>query len=185
YVSPDTWDKQPAIDRIKSKFGVSGKLIEGYDHPYIYLSNEVISNSEVDLLALEAAIVDELVRFPGVSTAVSSTALARGVVADNYLARAMTNNFHPKRSGNVYVVFEPGWFINNIDGLSVAVVHGSPWPYDTFVPIIFAGYKLKPQTVSRRVHTVDVAPTLANIVGAKPPSGASGEVLLEVLGQKP
>jgi len=185
YVSPDTWDKQPAIDRIKSKFGIKGKLIEGYDHPYLYLSNEVIGNSKVDLLALEAAIVDELVRFPGVSTAVSSSALARGVVADNYLTRAMTNNYHPKRSGNVYVVFEPGWFINNLDGLSVAVVHGSPWPYDTFVPIIFAGYKLKPQTVSRRVHTVDVASTLANIVGAKPPSGASGEVLLEVLGQKP
>ena len=185
YVSPDTWDKKPAIDRIKSKFGIKGKLIEGYDHPYIYLSNEVIGNSKIDLLALEKAIVDELVRFPGVSTAVSSTALARGVVADNYLTRAMTNNYHPKRSGNVYVVFEPGWFINNLDGLSVAVVHGSPWPYDTFVPIIFAGHKLKPQTVSRRVHTVDVAPTLANIVGAKPPSGASGEVLLEVLGQKP
>ena len=94
----------------------------------------------------------------------------------------MTNNFHPGRSCNVYVVFEPGWFINNLDGLSVAVVHGSPWPYDTFVPIIFAGHNIKPQTVSRRVHTIDVASTLANIVGAKPPSGASGEVLLEVPG---
>ncbi len=185
YVSPDLWDKKPAIDRIKSKFGVSGKLIEGYDHPYVYLSNEVISNPDVDLLALEDAIVDELVRFPGVSIAVSSTALSRGVVADNYLTRAMTNNYHPKRSGNVYVVFDPGWFINDLDGLSVTVVHGSPWPYDTFVPIIFAGHNLKPQTVSRRVHTVDVASTLANIVGAKPPSGASGDVLLEVLGQKP
>jgi len=185
YVSPDTWDKKPAIDRIKRKFGIKGKLIEGYDHPYIYLSNEVIGNSKIDLLAIEKAIVDELVRFPGVSTAVSSIALARGVVADTFLTRAMTNNYHPKRSGNVYVVFEPGWFINNLDGLSVAVVHGSPWPYDTFVPIIFAGYGIKPLTVSRKVHTVDVASTLANIVGAKPPSGASGEVLLEVLGQRP
>ena len=183
YVSPDTWDKQPAVDRIKSKFGVSGKLIEGYDHPYLYLSNEVISNSEVDLLALETAIVDELVRFPGVSNAVSSTALVRGMVADNYLTRAINKNYHPKRSGNVYVIFEPGWFINDLDGLSVAVTHGSPWPYDTFVPIIFAGYKLKPQTVARKVHTVDVALTLANIVDAKPPSGASGEVLLEVVEQ--
>jgi len=185
YVSPDTWDKKPAIDRIKKKFGIKGKLIEGYDHPYIYLSNKVIGNSEIDLLALETAIVDELVRFPGVSTAVSSSALARGIVADTYLTRAMINNYHAKRSGNVYVVFNPGWFINNLDGLSVAVVHGSPWPYDTFVPIIFAGHNVKPQTVSRRVHTVDVASTLANIVGAKPPSGASGEVLLEVLGQRP
>jgi hypothetical protein len=183
YISPDSWDKQPAIDRIKRKFGISGKLIEGYDHPYIYLSNEVIGNPEVDLFALETAIVDELVRFPGVSTAVSSIALTRGIVVDNYLTRAITNNYHPKRSGNVYVVFDPGWFINDLDGISAAVVHGSPWPYDTFVPIIFAGYKVMPQTVSRRVHTVDVAVTLANIIGTNPPSGASGNVLLEVVEQ--
>ena len=183
YVSPETWDKQPAIDRIKRKFGIKGKLIEGYDHPYIYLNNEVIGNAKIDLLALEKTIVDELVQFPGVSTAVSTSALSQGLVADNFLTRAITNNYHPKRSGNVYVVFNPGWFINNLDGLSVAVVHGSPWPYDTYVPVIFAGHKLKPQTVSRRVHTVDVASTLANIVGTKPPSGASGDVLLEVVGQ--
>jgi len=185
YVSPDTWDKQPAIDRIKKKFGIKGKLIEGYDHPYIYLSNDVIGNTKIDMLSLERAIVDELVHFPGVSTAVSTTALSQGIVADTFLTRAITNNYHPKRSGNVYVVFNPGWFINNLDGLSVAVVHGSPWPYDTYVPVIFAGHKLKPKTVSRRVHTVDVAATLANIIGTKPPSGASGDVLLEVVGQKP
>ena len=183
YVSPDSWDKQPAIDRIKTKFDISGKLLEGYDHPYLYLSNEVISNPQVDLLALEQAIVDELVRFPGVSTAVSSTALARGVVIDNYLTRAITRNYNPKRSGNIYVVFDPGWFINDLDGISVAVVHGSPWPYDTFVPVIFAGHKIKPQKVSRKVHTVDVALTLANIIGTKPPSGARGNVLFEVVEQ--
>lgn len=185
YVSPDTWDTKPVIDNIKKKFGIKGKLIEGYDHPYLYLSNDVIANENIDLLALEKAIVNALVRFPGVSTAVSTTALSQGIVADTFLTRAITNNYHPKRSGNVYVVFNPGWFINNLDGLSIAVVHGSPWPYDTHVPIIFAGHKLKPQTVSRRVHTVDVASTLANIIGTKPPSGASGEVLLEVVGQKP
>jgi len=185
YVSPDTWDKKPVIDSIKKKFGIKGKLIEGYDHPYLYLSNNVIGNDKIDLLAIEKAIVDELVRFPGVSTAVSTAALSQGIVPDTFLTRAITNNYHPKRSGNVYVVFNPGWFINNLDGLSVAVVHGSPWPYDTYVPVIFAGYKLKPKTVSRRVHTVDVASTLANIIGTKPPSGASGDVLLEVVWQKP
>jgi predicted AlkP superfamily pyrophosphatase or phosphodiesterase len=183
YVSPDNWDKQPAIDRVKTKFGIKGKLIEGYDHPYLYLSNEIISNPEIDVFALEAAIARELVRFPGVSLAISSTALARGTVPDNLLTRAVLNNYHPKRSGNIYVVFNPGWFINDLDGLSVAVVHGSPWRYDTYVPIVFAGYGVKPQLVSRRVHTVDVALTLATVAGTQPPSGASGEVLLEVLGQ--
>ena len=56
-------------------------------------------------------------------------------------------------SGNVYVVFNPGWFINDLDGLSVVVVHGSPWRHDIYVPIIFAGYGTKSQKVSRRVHT--------------------------------
>jgi predicted AlkP superfamily pyrophosphatase or phosphodiesterase len=180
-VSPDGWDKHFAIDRIKGEFGITGKLIEGYNHPYIYLSDTVIGNSKIDLLALETAIIDELVRFPGVSTAISSTALARGAVVDSYLTRAIANNYHPKRSGNIYVVFDPGWFINDLDGLSAAAVHGSPWPYDTFVPIIFAGHSIKPQSVSRRVQTVDIALTLSNIIGAKPPSGASGNVLLEVV----
>jgi predicted AlkP superfamily pyrophosphatase or phosphodiesterase len=93
------------------------------------------------------------------------------------------NNYHAARSGNIYVVFNPGWFINNLDGISAAVVHGSPWRYDTYVPSIFAGYGIKPQKVSRRVHTVDVALTLATAIGTAPPSGAAGEVLLEVLGQ--
>jgi len=136
------------------------------------------------LLALESAVADELVRFPGVSLAVSSSALKRGAIPDNMLTRAILKNYHPKRSGNIYVVFNPGWYINDHDGISVAVVHGSPWRYDTYVPIVFAGLGIKPQTVSRRVHTVDIALTLSIMIGTKPPSAASGEVLFEVFGQQ-
>jgi predicted AlkP superfamily pyrophosphatase or phosphodiesterase len=183
YVSPDEWDTAPVVAQIKSKFGINGKMIEGYDHPYLYLTSDVINDPAIDLTALESTIAKELVAFPGVSYAVSSTSLERGAVPDNRLTRAVLNNYNAARSGNVYVVFNPGWFINDLDGLSVAVVHGSPWRYDTYVPIIFAGNGIKPQTLSRRVHTVDVAITLATVVGTKPPSGAAGEVLLEVVGQ--
>jgi hypothetical protein len=68
-----------------------------------------------------------------------------------------------------------------MDGLAAAVTHGSPWRYDTYVPVIFAGYGIEAQTVKRRIHTVDVALTLSNVVGALPPSGAAGNVLFEVL----
>jgi predicted AlkP superfamily pyrophosphatase or phosphodiesterase len=183
YVTPDEWDSDPAVERVKSKFGIRGKMIEGYDHPYLYLTTDIINNPEIDLAALEAAIAQELVGFRGVSYAFPSTALELGTVPENQLTRAVLNNYNASRSGNIYLVFNPGWFINNLDGLSVAVVHGSPWRYDTFVPIIFAGNGLKPQKISRRVHTVDVALTLATVVGSKPPSGASGDVLEEVLGQ--
>ena len=95
---------------------------------------------------------------------------------------AVLNNFHPKRSGDIYVVFRPNVFINDFDGLEVASVHGSPWRYDTHVPVIFSGYGLKAQTVSRPIAPYDIAPTLSSLIGAKAPSGAVGEPLPEVLG---
>ena len=97
------------------------------------------------------------------------------------MTRSILNSHNPGRSGDVFVVFEPHWFINDFDGLTVAAAHGSPWRYDTYVPLMFAGAGLKPQRVYRRVHTIDVATTLAALVGAKPPSGASGQILREVL----
>ena len=145
YVSPDEWDKDPVIARIKSRFGIEGPLIQGYDHPYLYLTNDIIKNPRIDLAAVETMIAKELVAFPGVSYAIPSTSLARGTVPDNLLTKAVLNNYNASRSGNIYVVFNPGWFINDLDGLSVAVVHGSPWRYDTYVPIIFAGNGIKPQ----------------------------------------
>jgi arylsulfatase A-like enzyme len=67
------------------------------------------------------------------------------------------------------------------DGLTVTVTHGSPWNYDNFVPVVFAGGKLAARRVYRPIETVDVAPTLSAIVGAKPPSGSRGAPLPEVL----
>ncbi len=183
YVTPDEWDTAPAAERVKERFAISGPLFEGYDHPYLTLAAEVRDNSDINKVALETAIAHELVAFEGVAYAIPSSRLREGSVPDNALMRAVLNNYHPDRSGDIYVVFEPETFINDMDGLSVTVTHGSPWRYDTFVPILFAGHGIEPQTVSRRVHTIDVALTLSVVAGTRPPSGSTGEVLLEVLGQ--
>jgi len=98
------------------------------------------------------------------------------------LMRSILRNFHPKRSGDIYLVFEPNVFINDFDGLIVSSTHGSPWRYDTFVPVIFAGAGLQPMTVSREIAPYDIAPTLAGYLGVKPPSAAIGNPLPEVLG---
>ena len=140
----------------------------------------MIRKRGLDQAAVEQAVAEEVTKFEGVYTAVSSTALMQGRVAETALTRRILNSHHPRRSGDIYVVFEPHWFINDFDGLTVAATHGSPWRYDTYVPIMFAGAGLEPRRVHRKVHTVDVAATLAALVGAKPPSGASGEILHEV-----
>jgi len=181
YVHPDTWDREAAIGRIKEKFDIQGELIESYAHPYVYLAPEVVSRGDDEREAIERAVAQELARRPEVSLAVSSRSLEYGNVPDTELTRAVLKNFNAKRSGDVYVVFEPNWFINDFDGLIVASTHGSPWRYDSYVPLVFAGPDIAAQTVNRRVHSVDIALTLSKLLGTKPPSGASGQVLLEVL----
>ena len=94
---------------------------------------------------------------------------------------AVLNNYNRLRSGDIYVVFQPHSFINDMDGLTVTSTHGSPWSYDTFVPIIFAGVDVKAQRIARPVFTIDVAPTLSAYIGTKPPSSSEGVPLTEVL----
>jgi hypothetical protein len=65
---------------------------------------------------------------------------------------------------------------------SLAAIHGSPWAYDTHVPIMIAGPGVPRLTVHRRVGPEDIAATISTYLGTKLPSGASGELLFETLG---
>ena len=181
YVDPASWDREAGIASLKQRFGIGSELIQKYFHPYVYLNRDVIRQRGLNQADVERAVADELMKFKGVAFAVSSTALMEGRVPDTGLIRAILNNHNPKRSGDIFVVFEPHWFINDFDGLTVASTHGSPWRYDTFVPLIFAGANVRPQVIEREVRTTDVAATLAAIAGTKPPSGASGQVLPEAV----
>ena len=181
YVDPDSWEKEAGFAALKQRFGIGEQLIRQYAHPYLYLNHEIIAENGLSLGEVEEAVAAELVKFEGVALAVSSTAMAHGEIPDTPLLRSVLNNYNPRRSGDIYVVFRPNWFINDFDGLTVAATHGSPWRYDTFVPVFFAGAGINPQKVYREIHTIDVAPTLAAVAGTKPPSGTRGKVLVEVL----
>jgi len=181
YVDPKSWDKQAGIMNLKKQFGIGEELILQFSPPYIYLNNTLIRSKGLEQAMVEKAVADEMMKFKGVSLAVSSSALMEGRVPDTALNRLILNSHNPKRSGDVFIVFESHWFINDFDGLEVASTHGSPWRYDTFVPVIFAGANLKPQQIYREIQTVDVASTLSGFIGCNLPSGARGEVLREVL----
>jgi len=89
YVDPGAWDKEAAVDRIRKRFGIKGSLIEKYEHPYLYFSSNITADRNIDREALEAAVAEELAKFPGVSLAVSSAALRRGNLPDTQLHRAV------------------------------------------------------------------------------------------------
>jgi predicted AlkP superfamily pyrophosphatase or phosphodiesterase len=183
YFDTESLDKTPAIAALKKQFGMGEELIEAYYHPYLYLNQDLIRAKGLDQAEVEKAIAAELLKFDGVAYAVSSSALGTDSLPDTLLTRSILRNFHSKRSGDIYLVFEPNVFINDFDGLIVASTHGSPWRYDTYVPIMFAGAGLKAAKVNRAVTPYDIAATLAAYLKVKPPSGTIGTPLLEVLGE--
>ncbi|MEN8133797.1 MAG: alkaline phosphatase family protein [Pseudomonadota bacterium] len=174
-------DKSAAIAALKKQFGIGEELIESYFHPYLYLNHKVIDAKGLDRAAVEQAVAAELLKFDGVAYAVSSSALRTYSLPDTLMTRSVLRNFHAKRSGDIYLVFESNVFINDFDGLMVSSTHGSPWRYDTFVPVIFVGNGLQASRVNRAVTPYDIAPTLSAYLGVKPPSGAVGAVLAEVV----
>ncbi|WP_457674083.1 alkaline phosphatase family protein [Thiolapillus sp.] len=177
-------DKTAAIAALKKRFGFAEELIQVYYHPYVYLNRKAIRKHGLDLRQVEEAVAEELMKLPGIAYAVSSQALNKGEVPRFSRMASVLNNYNPRRSGDVYVVFEPDVFINDFDGLVVASTHGSPWRYDSFVPVIFAGWQVPGERISRPVTPYDIAPTLSAAVGAKVPSAALGNPLPEVTGGK-
>lgn len=182
YFKPEELDRQPAIRALKEHFGLGEELIETYFHPYLYLDRDVIDEAGLDPAVVERAVAEEVMRFPGISLAVASSQLRTNRLPDLGLIGPVLRNYDRVRSGDIYLVFSPHVFINDFDGLSVAATHGSPWSYDTHVPVIFAGHGIEGGRISRRVTPYDVAPTLSAYLGIGAPSGADGTVLGEVLG---
>jgi predicted AlkP superfamily pyrophosphatase or phosphodiesterase len=174
-------DKEPGFVRLQMDFDESNDLVQNFSNPYLYLNQDLISERGLDPVVVERAVAEELQKLPGIAYAIGSSDLRNGSFARTKISDAVLANFNPDRSGDIYVVFEPHWFVADFDGLHVASAHGSPWTYDTHVPLIVSGSGIAPKTVARRVETVDVAPTIAAILGTKPPSGAVGAPLPEAI----
>lgn len=59
--------------------------------------------------------------------------------------------------------------------------HGSAYEHDSHVPLIFYGAGIRAGTFRQRVRTVDIAPTLAALLGVRPLERLDGVVLRDVL----
>lgn len=166
---------------LKEEFGVGEDLVDQFFQPYLYLNRDVIAVKGLDLGEVSHRVAEELRAFPGIAYAVSSEDLRAGAVASTPVTDAVLANFNEDRSGDIYVVFEPHWFVADFDGLTVTGSHGSPWRYDTNVPIIWMGPGVPQGRIGRRVETVDVAPTISAYLGVKYPSGTRGRVMTEIM----
>ena len=176
----------PLTEALHRRFG-RGDLIATHSHPYLYLDPEALADAGLSAKEVEQFLADEIIKLPGIAYAMTRTALLDGRVAGAPIQDQIRRSFHPRRSGNIHLVPEQYWFLHSTEeaqqmGLEgIAAIHGSPWTYDTFVPIFFAGNRVPQGKVYRKVGPHDIAATIAAYLDIKPPSGSVGTPLVEVL----
>ena len=113
---------------------------------------------------------------PGVSRVDRFQDLLRGDTINDAITRRWVHQF-PAR-GNVEMVITLTPF-SIFSGL--VATHGSPYDYDSHVPLIFAGPWFATGRYPEFVRTVDLAPTLAEIAAVKPSEKIDGVVLRRAL----
>jgi predicted AlkP superfamily pyrophosphatase or phosphodiesterase len=179
-------EQGPLNEVLKKRFG-RDDLIATHSHPYLYLNLDAIAEAKLNIEEVEHFIAEEVMKIPGIAFAQTRSDLLAGRISNSPLQIQIRRNFHPTRSGHIHMVQEQYWFLHSTDeaqkmGLeSIAAIHGSPWVYDTYVPIFFAGHHVPAQTITRRVSPTDIAPTIAAYLNIKFPSGSIGNPLEEVL----
>jgi arylsulfatase A-like enzyme len=170
-------------DALDQRFG-DGELIAGFQHPYVYLDRERVSRSGATAAKVQRFIAARIARLPGVEAAVATVDTGAPGKVESSLLQRLRANQHPLRSGDVFIVTKPHWLpYAGVGAKPMVASHGSPWGYDTHVPLIFMGPGISPLRSTRPVNPRDVASTLAAYLGIAAPNRSSGVPLSEVLGR--
>lgn len=147
----------------------------------LYLNYEELAAHKVDAKAARRVLADAARAFPHIARVYTRDEMEAGADTGDTVGRAMRNGYYGPRSGDVFVLPEP-YFIFSGHGATRGTTHGSPYGYDTHVPVIFFGPGVRAGVYRRNIAVNDVAPTIAAFFDVEPPSGAFGEALPEVVG---
>ncbi|MFN0122187.1 MAG: alkaline phosphatase family protein [Blastocatellia bacterium] len=145
---------------------------------YAALEKQKATREEAERIA--AAAISEI---DGIAACFTRTRIINGALPQTAVARSVAEGFYPDRNGDLVVVSKPFY----LAGESIVASHGTPYSYDTHVPVIFYGAGVNPGVSLTLAGPVDIAPTLAALLKLNPPSNATGQVLAEAVrvNQKP
>ncbi len=161
---------EAALDRAFGSLG-EGRHWLLLDESSLLFLRDVLKEKNVTAAAAENVVRDALLTLEFVEAAYTRSDLAAGRGTGEY-GGAMLLSFNAARSGDVYYQMKPYW-VDRKSGTN----HGSPYNYDTHVPLLWFGVGVQPGTYAQRVGVEDIAPTLAHILGLLPPPMSQGRVL--------
>jgi len=148
--------------------------IEAYTNQQVYLDRELIKAEGMVLQEVQDDVANFLRHFD----AIKSTNTAHNLQYENYTEdyQAMyQRGFLFDRSGDVYIQLKPGYLGSSSH---TGTSHGSPYTYDTHVPLLFYGWNVPQGETSRKTFIPQIAPTIATMLGIPLPSGTPANVLL-------
>jgi hypothetical protein len=146
-----------------------------FDYPVAWLDQEAFAAAHVKEHDAEAA-TGEAMKQAGLRDYFTKSQLAAGEVPDTALGKKFLHSYTP----------EAGWYVMGVPeiytvGSARGTDHASPYTYDTHVPLAFYGLPFRPGTYRTHAEPVDLAVTLASLLGINAPTHAMGRVLTEAL----
>jgi predicted AlkP superfamily pyrophosphatase or phosphodiesterase len=141
----------------------------------VYLDESVIERRKLVTAEVEQTACRAVMKVTGIGGCYTSSQIVAGNLPLTMIARSVANGFYPQRNGNLVIVTEPFYFF----GETLGTTHGSPYSYDTHVPVIFHGAGINPGIYYHTSSPADIAPTLAALLRIEAPSNSTGRVLSE------
>ena len=163
---------------LAKRYGVD-KLVIAQSVPNLHLDYAAIDGKQLARGAVEASAADYLAAQPGIAQVYTRSQFEAGTGSATRMDLLMRRAWHRQLSGDLVVVTKPYWYFStSASGTS----HGSPYAYDTNVPLVLAGRPwIRAGSYGQYAEVVDIAPTLAHLLRVRPPAAAEGRVLTELL----
>ena len=149
-------------------------LVVHFDN--VYFNRAAIAKKDLKMPDVEKVVKEALEKMRGIRTAYTRTQLERGWVSNNEGRKALLS-FHEKRSGDILVQLEPNYVINFRPNATSGTDHGTPYSYDSHVPLLWYGEGVPVGRFARPVDMIDLASTLSMLLALTPPELNVGKPL--------
>lgn len=160
-----------------------GMWVSAYKNRQLYLNRRLVYEKGFSLEEVQNKVAAFALQFGGIANAVTATSMQ-----NNYYGRGLMekiqNSYFPKHSGDIIVNLLPGWIEVEAENAETNLSDaGSPYEYDTHVPLFFYGSKLDRTTVHENIDMTDVAPTLSTVLEIGYPQSSLGTPIRTVVRQ--
>ncbi|HTO03066.1 MAG TPA: alkaline phosphatase family protein, partial [Opitutus sp.] len=142
------------------------------DGAWLILAPASLEEKGVTRAEAENVVREALLAVDFITDVYTRTDLEKGIAPGKYGAGTLLS-FNRARSGDVFYQVKPRW----IERPGTGSTHGSPYNYDTHVPLLWFGVGVTPGIRTDRVGVDDLAPTLAHILGVNAPPQSQGRIL--------